>query len=284
MPCNSSNQNNIVNNNDPNLGANNFMAQIEDQTDYKFIQRIIQELTQSCALPLPIPASAIPPLILQAAQFFWENYDGAVEQRMFVIRNTDINKCGLKKTIKLPEQIVSVFGVHKANNNFVYGAMGDFSLERMIVNNSLLTAGVGGSMKNAYGDGTGFNLTDITAALYEVQTYKSLFEAPVTYDYNYYSNILVLLGDLGYSDLVIECFKRVKIQDLYKLYYFFRYVVCLAKRSLTQIMGTIEFKMPGGTVINYQQFRDTADTEIQEIIEWINNNHSTDYFFNTNTI
>ena len=38
-------------------------AQIEDQIDYQFIQRIIQEVTQSCALPLPIPASAIPPLI-----------------------------------------------------------------------------------------------------------------------------------------------------------------------------------------------------------------------------
>ena len=36
---------------------------IEDQIDYNFIQRIIQELTQSCALNIPIPPSAIPPLI-----------------------------------------------------------------------------------------------------------------------------------------------------------------------------------------------------------------------------
>ena len=53
----------------------------EDQADYNFIQRIIQELTQSCALNLPIPASAIPPLILQAAQYFWANDDRAVEER-----------------------------------------------------------------------------------------------------------------------------------------------------------------------------------------------------------
>ena len=46
-------------------------AQMEDQMDYNFIKRIIQEITQSCALPLPLPASAIPPLILQAAQKFW---------------------------------------------------------------------------------------------------------------------------------------------------------------------------------------------------------------------
>jgi hypothetical protein len=31
-------------------------ANFEDQVDYNFIQRIIQELTQSCAINLPIPA------------------------------------------------------------------------------------------------------------------------------------------------------------------------------------------------------------------------------------
>ena len=60
-------------------------TQLEDQMDYQFIQRIIQDLTQSCALPLPVPAAAIPPLILQAAQFFWENYDFAVEERYYCI-------------------------------------------------------------------------------------------------------------------------------------------------------------------------------------------------------
>ena len=58
-------------------------AQMEDQMDYNFIKRIIQEITQSCALPMPLTASAIPPLILQAAQYFWENYDGAVEERYY---------------------------------------------------------------------------------------------------------------------------------------------------------------------------------------------------------
>ena len=54
---------------------------IEDQVDYQFIQRIIQELTQTCAINLPMQPSAIPPLILQAAQYFWENCDQAIEER-----------------------------------------------------------------------------------------------------------------------------------------------------------------------------------------------------------
>lgn len=257
---------------------------IEDQVDYQFIQRIIQELTQSCALPLPIPASAIPPLILQAAQYFWENYDFAVEERYWCIKNSDFMKCGPNNTVKLPPQIISVFGVYKTTDSFNYGIMGDFSLERMILNNSALASGAGGTLSDVFGSGTGYNLTDVTGALYEVATYKAMFDAPLTYNYNPYSNQLVILGALGHSDLILQTFQRCKIQDLYKLYYFFRYCVCLGLRSMATIMGSFEFKLPGGITINYQRFHDMATEEMQQIDEWINKQHAADYFFNTNTI
>jgi len=259
-------------------------AQWEDQVDYQFIQRIVQELTQSCALPLPVPAAAIPPLILQAAQYFWENYDGAIEERYYCIRNPDINKCGPNLVIKLPPRIISVFGVYKTSDNFQYAVMGDFSLERMILNNSALAFGSGGTLSDVFGSGTGYNLTDVMGALYEVQTYKAVFESPLTFNYNAYSNDLVVLGALGYSNLILQTFLRCKIQDLYKLYYFFRYCVCLGKKSMATILGTFEYKMPGNVAINYARFEDSADQEMDKIDEWCNKQHSADYFFNSNTI
>ena len=121
-------------------------AQTEDQMDYMFIKRIIQDITQSCALPLPLPASAIPPLIYQAASYFWENYDLAVEERYYCVRNVDFCRYGANNVVTLPERIISVFGVYKTTNSFNYGIMGDFSLERMILNNSALASGAGGSL------------------------------------------------------------------------------------------------------------------------------------------
>lgn len=259
-------------------------AKLEDQVDYQFIQRIIQELTQSCALNLPIPASAIPPLILQAAQYFWENDDQAVEERYYCLPNREFNKCGPNALAKLPAQIISVCGVYKTTDVFNYGVMGDFSLERMILNNSALSSGVGGSLSDVFGSGTGYNLTDVTAALYEVSTYKSLFETPLSFNYNPFSNELIILGALGYSDLILRCYKRCKIQDLYKSYYFFRYCVCLGLKSMSTIMGTFEFKLPGGVTINYSNFSDRADQEMEKIDEWINKNHACDYFIMSNTI
>ena len=259
-------------------------AKIEDQTDYMFIQRIIQELTQSCALPLPIPAAAIPPLILQAAQHFWENDDLSVEERYFCLPNSEFKKCGANNIAKLPQQVVSVFGVYKTTDNWSYGALGDFSLERMIMNQSALASGIGGQLTDVFGSGTGYNLTDVTAALYEVSTYKAMFDVPLTFNYNQYSNDLIILGALGSADLMIQCFVRCKIQDLYKNYNFFRYCVCLGLRSMATIMGAFEFKLPGGITINYSTFREQANEEMQQIDEWINKNHSADYFFNTCTV
>lgn len=256
----------------------------EDQIDYQFIQRIIQELTQSCAMNLPIPASAIPPLILQAAQYFWANDERAVEERWYCLPNSQFVKCGPNKTAKLPEQIVSVFGVFKTSDQYSYGVMGDFSLERMLLNSSALASSSGASMSNVYGSAGGYNLTDVTAALYEVNTFKAMFDSPLTYNYNEFSKELIVLGDLGYADLILQTWQRCKIQNLYKDYYFFRYCVCLAMRSMAQIMGTISFKLPGGVELNYQQFSDRANEEMDKIHEWLTSNHTVDYFFNSITI
>ena len=278
---------NLTNNNVPDQSMEQFLkarAQAEDQMDYIFIQRIIQELTQSCALPLPVPASAIPPLIIQAAQHFWETDDQSVEERYFCLPNREFNKCGPNNTAKLPQQIISVFGVYKTTDRWSFGALGDFSLERIVMNNSALAGGVGGQLTDVFGSGTGYNLTDITAALYEVQTYKSMFDVPLTFNYNQYSNELIVLGSLGNSDLILQCFTRCRIQDLYKNYYFFRYCVCLGMRSMSTIMGTFEFKLPGGVTINVSRFHDMATDEMQRIDEYIAKNHSADYFFNTCTI
>lgn len=285
MSCNNQYQNTNTNSQDISMEEYaKAKAKMEDQVDYMFIQRIIQELTQSCALPLPIPANAIPPLILQAAQHFWENDDQSIEERFYCLPNSEFKKCGANNLAKLPQQIISVFGVYKTNNRWSFGALGDFSLERIVMNNSALAGGVGGQLSDVFGTGTGYTLTDVTAALYEVQTFKSMFDVPLTFNYNQYSNDLIILGSLGNSDLILQCFTRCKIQDLYKNYQFFRYCVCLGLRSMSTIMGAFEFKLPGGITINYSTFRDQANEEMQQIDEWIHNNHSVDYFFNTNTI
>jgi hypothetical protein len=254
---------------------------LESEIDAAFISRVQAEVTQSCALPFAVPIERIPAFILQAAQWFWVHVDQAVEERMYVIKNRDICRGNqLNKIVKLPPQIQAVFGCHRIQEDLKYGTMGDFSLERMMMSSYSMFGGagiIGGGM--GLTDGTGYSLSDVVISLYEVDTFNQVLNPPLTYNYNEYSNKLVILGDLGYSDVVIQCFKRVRIQELYNSYYFFRLVVCFVKRALSTIYGSFEFKLPGGVSINYSMHADEARDEYEEIKEWAENNRAVSYFF-----
>lgn len=259
----------------------------QDEIDTQFIQRVQAEVTQSCALPFAVPVERIPSFIVQAAQWFWLNSDLCSEERMYVIKNEDICKGnGMNKIVTLPDRIIGVHGVYRTSSQMRYGTMGDFSLERMMMSSYSQFGGVGtigGGVSGSPGM-TGYSLTDVVSSLYEVDTFNQTLNAPLTYDYNIFSHKLVILGDLKWQDILINCYVRCKIQDLYNNYYFFRYVVCLAKKALSTIYGTFEFKMPGGVTINYSSFNDAADSELEEIKEWVNNHNGVAYFFQPNTL
>ena len=261
----------------------------EDQIDLEFIQRVAAEVTQSCALPIAVHAERIPEYILQAAQWFWLNDDFCAEERYYLIPNREICKSNVfNKTIQLPQQILGVHGVYKAQQGLTYGVMGDFSIERMMLSTYSMFGGVGavGQGGNMAGSpyASGYNLTDVIASMYEVSTFNQYLNAPLTYNFNPVSHKLVLLGNMGYSDILICTMKRCRIQDLYNYHYFFRYVVCLVKRALSSIYGTFEFKLPGGVTINYDSFREAANDELDKIEEWVEKNRACDYFFQPNTL
>lgn len=262
------------------------LMELENEIDFNFINRVQKEVTQSCALPFALPADRIPEYIRQAAQYFWLNDDYSVEERAYIIPNECICKGNkLNKIVQLPPQIMGVHGVFKLQQSLKYGAMGDFSIERMMLSSYSMFGGAG-TIGTGFGlnGGVGYTLSDVMTSLYEVDTFDQMLNPPLTYNFNMYSHKLILLGDLGYSDLLINCHIRCKIQDLYNNYYFFRYVVCLCKRSLSDIYGMYEFKLPGGVTINYSKLSDNADSEIEEIKEWLDKNKAVDYFFMPNTM
>lgn len=259
--------------------------QFEDEIDHQFILRVQNEVTQSCALPFAVPIERIPEFIIQSAQYFWQNCDLCAEERYYMIKNADICKGNkLNKIAQLPQQILGVHGVYKMQSNLKYGAMGDFSIERMMMSSYSMFGGAGTGGGGFGINGLGYNLSDVITSMYEVDTFNQTLNAPLTYNYNQYSSKLVLLGDLGYSDILIACMVRCRIQDLYNNYYFFRHVVALCKKALSTIYGTYEFKLPGGVTLNYSNFSDAADKDLDDIKEWIENNRAADYFFMPNTL
>lgn len=267
-------------------GKQGWTQTLEDEIDYQFIQRVQSEVTQSCALPFALPADRITANIINAAQLFWQQCDFATEERYYIIKNTDICRGNIMNKIAvLPPQVLGVHGVYKINEGLKYGAMGDFSIERMMLSSYSMFGGVG-TVGGGFVNGTtqGYSLSDVVMSMYEVDTFNQTLNPTLTYNFNQFSHKLVLLGDLGYSDILICCSVRCRIQDLYNDYYFFRAVVALCKKNLSSIYGMYEFKLPGGVTINYDKLNDQADNDLEEIKEYFENNRSVDYFFMPNTL
>lgn len=259
-------------------------AELEDELDLQFFQRLQAEVTQTCALPLAVPIERLPEIVRQAAQWFWEHVDSAVEERYYVIPNSAICRGNVvNKIVQLPQQIYGVFGVYRVQEQLKYGAMGDFSMERMLMSSYNMFGGTG-SGPGVSTTSTGWSLPDAIMTLYEIDTFNQYLNPPVTYNFNQNSSKLVILGNLGHSDILIQTWVRCRIQDLYNNYYFFRLCVAFIKRSLSTIYGTYEFKLPGGVTINYDNFVSQASDEYDEIKEWAENTRATDYFFMPGTI
>lgn len=264
-------------------------ASWEDEVDMQFMQSVIANVTQSCVLPNPVPLDRIPAIILNSARWFWQNDDSAVEQRFYFIPQSELCKGNtFNKIIQLPEQIMAVQGCYRSSET-MYGNLGDFSIERMMMSSYATFGGlgsIGGGLGgfNAIDGATGFKLSDVVVGMYEIDTFKQTLEPTLSYNYNEYSKKLVILGDSKGSNIVIDCWKRVRIQDLYNNYYFFRWCVCQVKKALAQIFGTFSFKYPGGVEINFSMYSDDANEELESIKEYVEQNHATDYFFQPNTI
>ena len=264
-------------------------ASWEDEVDMQFMQSVIANVTQSCVLPNPVPLDRIPAIILNSARWFWQNDDAAVEQRFYFIPQSELCKGNtFNKIIQLPEQIMAVQGCYRSSET-MYGNLGDFSIERMMMSSYATFGGlgsIGGGLGafNSIDGATGFKLSDVVVGMYEIDTFKQTLEPTLSYNFNEYSKKLVILGDSKGSNIVIDCWKRVRIQDLYNNYYFFRWCVCQVKKSLAQIFGTFSFKYPGGVEINFSMYSDDANDELESIKEWVSQNHAADYFFQPNTI
>lgn len=276
---------------DGNQRAIKDTASWEDEVDMEFMQSVISMVTQSCVLPSPIPLEQIPAIILDAAGYFWENDDNAVEQRFYFIPNSELCKNNVfNKIIQLPAQIMSVQGCYRSSET-MYGNLGDFSIERMMMSSyatfgglGSIGGGMGAGVGGSYNGVGGFKLSDVVIGMYEIDTFKQTLAPTLSYNFNEYSKKLVILGDSKGSNIVIDAWKRVRLQDLYNSHMFKRYCICSVKAALAQIYGTFTFKYPGGVEINVSVYSDPAAEELENIKEWIANNHAADYFFQPNTI
>jgi len=241
-------------------------------TQEEFISNVQQELSVSCSLPFTIPVSEIQRIIKFAADWFYKNYEDAVEERYYIIPKTIFKTDQFKRerTVTLPECIFSIWQFKKLKEDFgrsmSFDGTADFGIERLFLSDS-----------SSLGQGTE-NMMYYTLNLYWLDVASHVINHTISYNYNRNTHKLFIGGETPNRDCVALTYTKIPIESLINDEIFYRYVVAKCKTQLSRILGTFDFNLPGNIKINSDLIREEGTEEITKIEEEIKSDEGLDFF------
>jgi len=241
----------------------------------EFIQEIQDEITVGCSLPFSVPKKEIERIIKYGEKWIYKKYEEAVESRYYVVDKASLQDENFKKyrTITLPSCIYSVNSVSESSSGGSGGGafsnMADFSMEKAMFKD------VG-------------NVANSSEALMEYVMYesfadlsRSIMTHPISYNYSRLSNDLVILGQTPQASMVLEVYVKVPLEKLMEDEIFYRYCVAKGKTQLARILGSFDFKLPGGVAINYDMYKEEGVEELEKLTEELKDDEGMDWFLTT---
>ena len=239
-------------------------------TRNELIEIINGEITASGALPYSIPEKESNRIIVQALDWFYQNYGPAVEINYYVIEQKWFSNAEFKKsrTILLPDCVISVFEVKEISGGGRLGTIDrDFADNRLIASELFLSP---------------FQSDDLVLRTAQY-SYWDLTQAfileRISYDFNRNTKRLKIIGRDPKKNVFIQTYGKIEEDRLYDDWFFQRWVTAQSKLSLARILGTFKFSLPGGIEVDGAELKDEGKEELEEIKKRIDDENSPDWFF-----
>jgi hypothetical protein len=259
----------------------------------ELIQEIEDALSFSCALPYNLNKAEVERIIKRAKAWFHDNYQYAVEDRVFVIANSIFNHKEFRATrqIRLPDSIVTVYDVREVGGSGISGNPDrDFSDSKLLGSELLLSPFVGD------------NLVYRTVMYSYFDLSRAYLLNSFAYKWNKNSKKLTILGrdparsqkgqsagsqlaqgfGVGGVDVAVRCFVALNDDDLFDDELFVRYCIAKSKIALGNMLGVFNYNLPGGVQVNATEIKAQGDAELQEVMEMINGENTPSYFLQWN--
>lgn len=261
-------------------------------TELELIKEIEDALSYSCSLPYNMNQTEISRIIKRARDYFYDNYQYAVERRIIILGRSIFSNPNFRATrqIKLPDNIVTVFDVRETNGVGISGNPDrDFGDSKLLGSELLLSPFVGDNLVYRTVMYSYFDL----ARAYLLETFA--------FNWNKNSKKLTILGrdpnranvggyqaggmNGGYPggvDVAIQCFVKIIEDDLYDDELFVRYCIGKSKEALGNMLSVFDYNLPGGVKVNAQNIISQGKEEVQEVMQMINDENSPSYFLQWN--
>lgn len=263
-------------------------------TEAELIQEIKDDLSHSCSLPYNLKDPEIKRIIKRARAWFYDNYQYAVEDRIFIMDNSLFNHPEFRKTrqIMLPNNIVTVYDVREVNGVGISGTPDkDFGDSKLLGSELLMSPFVGDNLVYRTVMYSYFDL----ARAYLLETFA--------FKWNKNSKKLTILGrdpnrsgmggsqgsasnkgtfDVGGVNVAVKCFVAINDDELYDDELFVRYCIAKSKINLARMLGAFNYNLPGGVQINPSDLKADGESELQEVMDMINGENTASYFLQFN--
>jgi hypothetical protein len=254
----------------------------------ELVQEIKDDLSASCSLPYNLNDDEIHRIIRRARDYMYDNYQYAVEDRVFILANNLFANPSFRNTrqIQLPPSIVTVYDVREVNGMGISGTPDrDFGDSKLLGSELLLSPFTGDNLVYRTVMYSYFDL----AQAYLLPTYA--------FKWNKNTKKLTILGrdpnrsgmsgvGTGYDqngmDVAVRCFVAIDDDALYDDELFIRYCLAKSKISLSRVLSAFNYNLPGGVSVNTSELRSDGEKELQEVMDMINGENTPSYFLQWN--
>ena len=239
-----------------------------------FVTEIGNEITGACMIPMNLPQVEVEAIINRAKKWFYKKYEYSVHENFFVIPKAAFSTAYFKasRTINMPSTVYSIFGVHKTNASSLSSDIdfqsGDFSVERALHGQMYGNSGVAGAAES-------LEYYVINEKFFDLA--RQILQNPYSFDFNRLKQALRFTGETPTTDVILEVYETIPDAALYEDEIFFRYVAAKIKISLGNKLSVFEFQLPGNIAVNGGAILDMGQSELEAIIEEINEDEGTDW-------
>ncbi len=267
-------------------------------TEPELIQEITDALNYSCGLPYSLNEQEVRRIIKRAKDWFYDNYQYSVEDRIFIIGKAVFAHPEWQATrqLTLPDSIVTVYEVRDVGGAGISGNPDkDFGDSKLLGSELLLSPFIGDNLVYRTVMYSYFDL----AKAYLLSTYA--------FKWNKNSKRLTILGrdpirsgigngnqsansqlaqgfasGNGGYDLYVRCFVKIGDEYLFEDELFVRYCIAKSKIALGRMLGTFNYNLPGGVQVNASDVISAGEAELQEVMDMINGENTPSYFLQWN--
>jgi len=242
-------------------------------TEKQLIQEIQNEIQLSCALPYALPPAEVVRIINRAKEWFWVNYQWAVEERLMPIPKEVFEHESFKSSrfIQLPDCVVSVYEFREVTGIGILG-----NPDRDFSDSKLLGAEI--FLSPFQGD----NLVYRTAMYSMFDLAKAYLLETIAYKYNRNTRRMSVLGRNPFRNTFVRVAAKIPDESLFDDEIFVRYCLAQAKINLGRILQLFNYNLPGGVQVNFDTTKQDGIAEMEAIKAQIDGESTADWFIQWN--